>query len=140
MYSYQIIAIVIAAMLLLVQISEPSDAFSAEASTDAVLEISKGKASYYGRNHHGKKTASGERFDQNALTAAHPRWPFDTMVRVVNLANGKDATVRIVDRGPAKKAQRRGVIIDVSTRAAKALGFIKQGKTAVRLEVLRWGE
>ncbi|MDX1655552.1 MAG: RlpA-like double-psi beta-barrel domain-containing protein, partial [Candidatus Competibacteraceae bacterium] len=57
-----------------------------------------------------------------------------------NLKNGRSTQVRIVDRGPARKARRRGVVIDLSTRAARVLEFLKQGKTQVRVEVLRWGD
>jgi len=108
-------------------------------TADPVLQTQIGKASYYGKRFHGKKTASGERFDQKALVAAHPSWSFGTLVRVTNKKNGRSVKVRIVDRGPAKKARRRGVIIDLSTKAAKTLAFHKQGIAAVRLEVLKWG-
>ena len=67
-----------------------------------------GKASYYGKAHHGNRTASGERFNQNALTAAHRTLPFGTMVRVTNLNNDRSVVVRINDRGPFA----RGRIID----------------------------
>ena len=109
-------------------------------TADPVLQTQSGKASYYGKRFHGKKTASGERFDQKALVAAHPSWPFGTLVRVTNKKNGRSVKVRIVDRGPAKKARRRGVIIDLSTKAAKTLAFLKQGIAQVRLEVLKWGK
>ena len=59
-----------------------------------------GKASWYGAQHHGKRTASGERFDQNALTAAHRELPFGSQVRVTNLNNDRSVVVRINDRGP----------------------------------------
>jgi rare lipoprotein A len=75
----------------------------------------------------------------NANVAAHPSYPFQTVVRVTNLANGRSVQVRIVDRGPAAGPRADGVIIDVSRGAAQALGFIGAGRTRVRLEVLRWG-
>ena len=109
-------------------------------AADPVLQTQSGKASYYGKRFHGRKTASGERFDQKALVAAHPSWPFGTLVRVTNKQNGRSVKVRIVDRGPAKKTRRRGVIIDLSTKAAKTLAFLKQGIAQVRLEVLHWGK
>jgi rare lipoprotein A len=84
-------------------------------------------------------TASGTRFDMNAMVAAHPSYPFGTRLRVTNLANGKSATVRIVDRGPTPQLRADGLIIDVSRRAAEVLGFIQRGRTRVRLEVLAWG-
>ena len=107
---------------------------------DSVLLTQSGKASHYGKRFHGKKTASGETFNQQALVAAHPSWPFGTIVRVTNIQNKRSVKVRIVDRGPAKKAQRRGVIIDLSTKAAKTLAFHNEGKAAVRLDVLKWGK
>jgi len=79
-----------------------------QVSADPVLLKRNGKASHYGKRLHGKKTASGEIFDQQALVAAHPSWPFGTIVRVTNINNGRSTKVRIVDRGPAKKIQRRG--------------------------------
>lgn len=111
-----------------------------QVSADQVLLTQNGKASHYGKRFHSTKTASGETFNQQALVAAHPSWPFGTIVRVTNIKNGHSVKVRIVDRGPGKKARRRGVIIDLSTKTAKMLGFHKQGKAQVRLEVLKWGK
>lgn len=93
---------------------------------------SEGIASYYGKQHHGQKTASGERFNQHALTAAHRTLPFDTRVRVTNLENGKSVVVRINDRGP----YGRGRIIDLSHEAAEQLGMLKDGTVRVRIEPL----
>ena len=107
--------------------------------TTGVLEIREGLASYYGREFHGRITASGARFNMNALVAAHPSYPFGTLVRVTNLANGRSTRVRIVDRGPAPRRRAEGIVIDVSRRAAEELGFIQQGQARVRLDVLRWG-
>lgn len=83
--------------------------------------------------------ASGAAFDMNAMVAAHPTYPFGTMLRVTNLRNGRSVQVRVLDRGPAKGPQAAGVIIDVSYGAAERLGFVRDGRTRVRLEVLRWG-
>lgn len=105
-----------------------------------VLEIREGLASYYGRPFHGKPTASGIRFDMNAMVAAHPSYPFGTLLRVTNLANSRSTNVRILDRGPAPQSQAKGIIIDLSRRAAEVLGFIQQGHARVRLEVLKWGK
>ena len=104
-----------------------------------VLEAREGLASYYGPGFHGKPTASGARFDMHAMVAAHPSWPFGTMVRVTNLANGRTVRVRILDRGPAAGPRADGVLIDLSYGAARTLGFLRSGRTRVRLEVLRWG-
>jgi rare lipoprotein A len=105
----------------------------------AILETRVGLASYYGRDFHGRITASGARFDMNALVAAHPSYPFGTRVRVTNLANDRSTVVRIIDRGPAPRLRADGLLIDVSRKAAETLGFIQQGRARVRLDVLAWG-
>jgi rare lipoprotein A len=92
-------------------------------------------ASWYGRDFHGDHTASGERFDQGELTAAHPTLPIGTRVRVTNLANGRSVVVRINDRGPFT----RGRMIDVSHRAAHGLGMLQRGTARVRIEVVDGG-
>jgi peptidoglycan lytic transglycosylase len=106
----------------------------------AVLEVRQGLASYYGPGFHGKRTASGIVFDQGAMVAAHPTYPFGTVVRVTNLANRRQVDVRVVDRGPAKGPRAQGVVIDLSSGAAGNLGFLRRGRTRVLLEVLRWGK
>jgi rare lipoprotein A (peptidoglycan hydrolase) len=73
------------------------------------------------------------------MMAAHPSYPFGTVLRVTNLANGRSVQVRVYDRGPARRPQSEGVIIDVSQRAAERLGFIRQGRVRVRIEVLKLG-
>jgi rare lipoprotein A len=105
-----------------------------------VLQTREGLASFYGSDFHGKRTASGARFDMNGMVAAHPSYPFGTLLRVTNLANRHSANVRVIDRGPAANQQADGVIIDVSRRAAQRLGFVERGRTRVRLEVLSWGQ
>jgi len=97
-------------------------------------------ASYYGPGFEGKVTASGVTFDKTAMVAAHPSYPFGTVVRVTNLANGRRVLVRVVDRGPAQGPRAEGVLIDLSSGAAANLGFVQRGRTRVRLEVLRWGK
>jgi rare lipoprotein A len=94
--------------------------------------VAEGMASWYGPGLHGRRTASGETFDQNALTAAHPSLPFGTRVRVVSLANGREVTVRINDRGPHTGAR----IIDLSRAAAERLDMIEAGVVPVRLYVV----
>ena len=108
-------------------------------SRTTALETRVGLASFYGREFHGRKTASGARFDMNAMVAAHPSYPFGTRLRVTNLANGRSVTVRVVDRGPSQELRADGLIIDVSRRAAEVLQFIQQGRTRVRVEVMSWG-
>ena len=110
-----------------------------------VLEVGQGKtfhhpgigtAAYYHSRFDGRLTASGERYNQQALTASHNRYPFGTQVRVTNLANAKSVVVRINDRGPLTP----GRVIDVSRRAAQALGFMKDGIAKVKLEVVERGK
>jgi rare lipoprotein A len=113
---------------------------TAPAKPASILEVRQGLASYYGPGFEGKRTASGVPFDKTAMVAAHPTYPFGTVVRVTNLANTRQVHVRVVDRGPARGPRAEGVIIDVSSGAAARLGFVRQGRTKVRLEVLRWGE
>ncbi|MBO3275078.1 septal ring lytic transglycosylase RlpA family protein [Pseudomonas schmalbachii] len=91
-----------------------------------------GKASFYGSRHAGKRTASGERYSPSALTAAHRDLPFGTLVRVTNLKNDRSVVVRINDRGPFV----RGRIIDVSRRAADAIGMTRSGVVPVRVQSL----
>ena len=91
-----------------------------------------GSAAYYHARLNGRPTASGERYNQNALTAAHQRYPFGTKVRVTNLANDKSVVVRINDRGPLID----GRVIEVSRRAAEQLDFLKDGIAQVKVEVV----
>ncbi|MCQ4346103.1 septal ring lytic transglycosylase RlpA family protein [Pseudomonas stutzeri] len=93
---------------------------------------SEGRASWYGSRHHGRRTASGERFDQHALTAAHRSLPFGSRVRVTNLHNRRSVVVRINDRGP----YAGGRIVDLSRAAAERLGMLQRGVAEVRLELL----
>jgi len=102
-------------------------------STDAAAATYSGRASWYGSQFHGRKTASGERFNMNAMTAAHRSLPFGTRVRVTNKRNGRSVVVRINDRGPFSG----GRILDVSKAAANRLGLIATGTAPVTLQVLR---
>jgi rare lipoprotein A len=91
-----------------------------------------GIASWYGPDFHGKRTANGEPYDMNAITAAHRTLPMPSMVRVTNLENGRALNVRINDRGPFA----RGRIIDLSRRSAQLLGIDQKGTAMVRVEIL----
>ncbi len=93
-----------------------------------------GYASWYGPGFHGKKTANGERYNQNQMTAAHRILPMNTWVQVSNLENNKVAVVRINDRGPYKKNR----IIDLTKKAAAKLGFHDKGTAHVSLKVLQY--
>lgn len=120
--------------------SEPPAATSSPPPAPAVARprppepraLQTGKASWYGEAHHGKKTASGEPFDMNALTAAHRTLPLGTRVLVTNLANGRSVEVRINDRGPVI-ADR---VIDLSYGAARALDAVGAGVFRVRIAVV----
>lgn len=91
-----------------------------------------GTASFYGSRHHGKRTASGEPFNQHGLTAAHRTLPFGTRVLVTNLKNDRSVVVRINDRGP----HTRGRLIDLSKAAAQQLDMICSGTARVRVQSL----
>lgn len=91
-----------------------------------------GIASWYGPKFHGRYTANGEVFDMNGVTAAHRTLPMPSLVRVVNLENGRSIIVRVNDRGPFA----RGRIIDLSRRASQLLGFQRQGTARVRVQIM----
>jgi rare lipoprotein A len=97
-------------------------------SPGAASEV--GIASYYGRDHAGRRTASGTRFDPAAMTAAHRKLPFGSRVRVTNLRNGRTVVVLVSDRGP----YTRNRLIDLSYGAARRLDFVRDGTARVRLE------
>jgi len=112
---------------------------TAQSADEPVVMTQQGRASFYGGKFHGRRTASGTRFNQHELVAAHPYLPFGSVVRVTNLRNGRSTYVRVVDRGPAGGARRQGRIIDLSLGAAQQLGFVAQGTAPVQLAVLRNG-
>jgi rare lipoprotein A len=101
-----------------------------EHNTTAAKTYSQGLASFYTE---GQQTASGERFDTNELTAAHPTLPFGTRLRVTNVTNGQSVTVRINDRGPYVP----GRVVDVSYSAARSLGMVGDGVAKVKLDVVQ---
>jgi rare lipoprotein A len=100
---------------------------SAEPSNEAGRVIQSGRASWYGPGFHGRRTASGETFNTNELTAAHRTLPFGTRVRVVNKKTGKSVVVRINDRGP----YAHGRVIDLSRASAQAIGILGVGSVDV---------
>jgi rare lipoprotein A len=102
----------------------------------SVLESTTGVASYYADKFHGRKTASGEIYDMNKLSAAHSTYPFGTLIRVTNLKNNLSVVLKINDRQPGFK----GRIIDLSLKAAEKLNMLKSGITDVKIEVLKWGD
>jgi rare lipoprotein A len=95
-----------------------------------------GNASWYGTEFNGRRTADGERFDSESLTAAHPNLPFGSVVRVVNQRNGRFEVVRINDRGPYQEGRE----IDVSYRVARQIGLLHSGVSQVRLELIQLPE
>ncbi len=113
---------------------QPADAFAPKRHDGASAATEYGKASWYGSDQ-GIQTSSGERFDASALTAAHRRLPFGTIVRVTNRENGRSVEVRINDRGP----WCGGRIIDVSSAAADVLQMKRAGIVPVEIEVVKLG-
>jgi len=123
------------ALLLLALLAAAADpAFGADRAkpVSAVRTPQTGTASWYGREHAGKPTASGAVFDPDRLTAAHLKLPLGTRVRVTHVASGRSVVVTINDRGPYV----RGRIIDLSHEAAEQLGMVDKGLAKVRLEVM----
>ena len=118
------------ALALLSACSRP--ALRAASSPPAQTDGEEGEASFYGAELQGHKTASGEPFDPQLLTAAHRTLPLGALVRVTNLENGKSIVVRVNDRGPYAKHR----LIDLSLAAASALGFVQQGHARVAIAVL----
>jgi rare lipoprotein A len=126
-----LVATVAAAALAACAPGKPRYAFP-PAETPAVGTQVEGTASWYGPGYAGKRTSSGEVYDQDALTAAHYAWAFGTRVRVTLLSTGKSVVVRVNDRFPNHK----GRVIDLSRGAARAIGLIGPGTGVVRLEVV----
>jgi len=104
--------------------------FTIAISLTALAQVQSGKASFYSKKSTGRMTASGERLHHDSLTCAHRTYPFGTMLKVTNPANGNIVLVKVTDRGPYVK----GRIIDLSVRAAKELGIIAQGIAPVIVE------
>jgi rare lipoprotein A len=96
-------------------------------------DLGTGGASYYSNEFAGRRTASGEAFNPNALTAAHRTAAFGSSIRVTNLGNGKEVTVRVNDRGPFTRDR----IIDISYAAAKKIGMHQSGTAKVRLTLVK---
>ena len=122
------------------QVPQAPQAPPAPSSARRVLEVQEGLASFYAQAFQGRTTASGGTFDNRELVAAHPSYPFGSLVRVTNITNGRAVLVVIVDRGPAPAVRSEGVIIDLSRAAAERLDFVRAGRTRVRVEVLRRGD
>jgi rare lipoprotein A len=111
----------------------PVEAIAPAEEEPALEHLADGMASYYGKELAGNRTASGERFIPNALTAAHRTLPLGTKLKVTNKANGKSVIVRVNDRGPFVKKR----LIDLSLGAAREISMVAAGHAAVSLELLR---
>lgn len=101
-------------------------------TTELFAETLSGKATYYGNRWHGRRTASGAIYHKDSLTCAHRTLPFGTLLRVINLRNGKDVVVKVTDRGPF----RPGAIVDLSTAAAREIDMLSAGVVSVEAEIL----
>lgn len=109
-------------------------------SSKTVEGTQTGKATYYSKVFHGRKTAYGKIYIPHHLVAAHPSYPYGSLVRVTNLTNNRQVEVRIIDRGPSRAQRKKGTIIDLSRAAAEQLRMVRKGRVQVRLEVLQWGK
>lgn len=112
--------------------STPSKSPNAKVSQSSRSHELAGKASWYGKNYHGRRTASGERYNMRAYTAAHKTLAFGTIVRVTNPQNNKSVDVKINDRGPFVK----GRVIDLSPKAFDKIGNTNQGVIPVKIKIL----
>ncbi len=117
------------AIIVIILLSQP---FMAQAGKEDETSLGSGIASYYSNKFSGRRTASGETFNPNALTAAHRTAPFGSQIRVTHLGNGKQVIVRVNDRGPWAK----GRVIDLSYAAAKQIGLHHSGTARVRLSLI----
>lgn len=117
-------------------IAPPEDKIREKIKAHDFTFYQKGQASYYSDKLHGRKTASGERYNKKAMTAAHRKLPFNTVVKVTSTRTGKSVVVRINDRGPFTK----GRVIDLSRAAAELVGMVKSGVAHVVVEVQERGK
>ncbi len=112
--------------------AEPAAAMAHAAAPAATTDSADGKVAYYGRKFAGRKTASGQRFNPNAMTMAHKTLPFGTKVKVTNVANSKSVVVRVNDRGPTTPDR----VGDLSLAAARKIGMVRAGVVQAKLEVV----
>ncbi len=113
--------------------SSSPESQSQKVSFQSTGRVETGTASWYGPDFHGGKTANGETYDMNSMTAAHRTLPFGTILKVTNLNNGREALVRVNNRGPYLRSR----VVDLSKAAAAELGFMGRGLAKVRLEVVK---
>lgn len=120
------------AMSPLVQAQDAAEPLAIQDANLPAWETSAGKVTYYGHKHAGRKTASGERFNPNALTMAHRTLPFGTLVRVTNLHNNQSVVVRVNDRGPVSRKH----VGDLTSAAASKISMLRAGVADVLLEIV----
>ncbi|MGY0615562.1 septal ring lytic transglycosylase RlpA family protein [Vibrio sp. FJH11] len=123
---------IVSILNLLVGCSSTSTINDEETKAYSKLHQLVGQASWYSPKFHGKRTASGERYNKRAYTAAHKSLPFGTIVRVTNTDNAKKVDVKINDRGPFVK----GRVIDLSQKAFEQIGNIKEGVAPIKIEII----
>ncbi|HOJ37429.1 MAG TPA: septal ring lytic transglycosylase RlpA family protein [Ignavibacteriales bacterium] len=114
-----------------------SDEVKENYTSSDVLYTEYGLITYYAEDFHGKQTANGEIFDMYKLSAAHIKFPLNTIIRVTNLKNNKSVVIKVNDRMPINN---KGRILDVSKATAQKLDFIKDGVVEARIDVLKWGD
>ena len=124
-----------AALALVSAAATPTISAAQSNAQSFVDDIQTGVASYYARKFEGRRTASGDTFRHDSLTAAHPSLPFGTVVRVTSIDRERSVIVRITDRLPSKRA-----VIDLTQRAAAQLDMLSAGRTRVSIQVLEWGK
>ena len=112
--------------------AEPAAAMAPAVAPATTTDSADGKVAYYGHKFAGRKTASGQRFNPNAMTMAHKTLPFGTKVKVTNVANGKSVVVRVNDRGPSTPDR----VGDLTVAAARKIGMVRAGVVQAKLEVV----
>lgn len=128
--------VLVVALVALLSASAEAQTRTLPGGRRAEARLAQGTASFYAASLHGRRTASGERYDRHALTAAHRTLPFGTRLRVTNTRNGRSVVVRINDRGPF----HGGRVLDLSNAAAAAIGMTRSGTARITYEVLGRGE
>jgi rare lipoprotein A len=126
------------ALVVLICVLMPLVSIAKSTPADPSSGPMKGICVYYNDKFQGHILASGEKYDKDALTAAHKTLPFGTMVKVTNLSNNKSVVVRVNDRGPHGGSKSK--IIEITSRAAKDIDMIKEGKVQVQIEIVELGK
>lgn len=127
--------LLVAGSVLAVSCSSLHESMDAVYANVTPLESVEGIASYYSDKFQGRKTASGERYNRNSLTAAHRSYPFGTLLRVRSTQSGETVVVRVNDRGPSKRSR----LLDLSYAAAAHIGMLRAGLVRVTIDVMSWG-